>query len=543
MPTPGSITIARGTRDLDVVLRYANRHGLIAGATGTGKSVSLMLLAEQFSRQGVPVFVADIKGDLAGLSQAATPSDKLRNRLKMMGIENTWQPKSNPVVFWDLYGINGHPLRTTITEMGPILMARLLELNEVQEGVLNIVFRVADDEGLLLIDLSDLRAMLTYVAENAREISQQYGLVSSTSIAAVQRSLLSLEDAGGTDFFGEPAFELSEFFRIDPQGRGVINLMSAEQLVLKPRLYSSFLLWLLSELFEQLPEVGDLDKPRMVFFFDEAHLLFHDAPSALVQRVEQVVRLIRSKGVGVYFCTQNPDDVPNTILGQLGHRIQHALRAFTPRDQKAVRSAAETFVVNPNLKVVDAIIALNVGEALVSFLEEGGRPAMVERAWIMTPECRIGTITPEERSALRAQSPVGTKYDEPIDRESAFEILKARAEAPTEAAPPDTPPAAGGGWSLNWPWAKPGEAAPPAAPAPSSTRLPRQSGTRNPRIVTSSPRSAPAPRQPPAPKPAPAPRASNRQGVGETFAKSVVRTVGSQLGRQILRGIFGSMKR
>jgi DNA helicase HerA-like ATPase len=532
MNEPGKITIARGQRDLDVVLRYANRHGLIAGATGTGKSVSLMVLAEQFSRNGVPVFVADIKGDLAGLSQAAAPSDKLLNRLKLLGIENIWRPGANPVVCWDLYAVNGHPLRTTVSEMGPILMARLLELNEIQEGVLNIVFRVADDEGMLLIDINDLRAMLNYVAENAKDISQQYGLVSSTSIAAVQRSLLSLEDAGGRDFFGEPAFELAEFFRIDPQGRGVINLMSAEQLVLKPRLYSSFLLWLMSELFEQLPEVGDLDKPRMVFFFDEAHLLFHDAPTAMVQRIEQVVRLIRSKGVGIYFCSQNPDDVPNNILGQLGHRIQHALRAFTPRDQKAVKSAAETFVANPALNVVDAITQLNVGEALVSFLEEGGRPAMVERAWVMTPGCRIGAISTEERAALRAQSPVGTKYDAPIDRESAFEILKARSEPPA-AAPEPAPKESDGGWSLNWPWGKPAPSAPAPAPPPAPSPRPR----------SSTPRSAPAPRPAPAPRQPPAPRPSNRQGVGETLAKSIARSVGSTLGRQILRGIFGSMRR
>ncbi len=331
--------IARGARGLSLLTRYANRHGLIAGATGTGKSVSLMLLAEEFSKRGVPVFLADVKGDLAGLSQSAVISDKLRNRLKLLGIEDQWKPGANPVVFWDIYGQNGHPLRTTISEMGPILLSRLMELNEVQAGVLNIVFRVADEEGLLLLDLPDLRAMLNYVAENAKAISAEYGLVSATSIAAVQRALLGLEDAGARSFFGEPAFELRDFFAIDPAGRGVINVMSAEQLIMKPKLYSSFLLWLLSELFEQLPEVGDLDKPRLVFFFDEAHLLFDDAPPSLVQRVEQVVRLIRSKGVGVYFCSQNPDDVPGDILGQLGHRIQHALRAFTPRDQKAVKTA------------------------------------------------------------------------------------------------------------------------------------------------------------------------------------------------------------
>lgn len=522
MTQPGLLPIARGPRDLVLLSKYANRHGLIAGATGTGKSVSLMLLAEEFSKQGVPVFLADVKGDLAGLSQPATLSDKLRNRLKLLGIEQSWQAGANPVVCWDIYGQNGHPLRTTISEMGPILLARLLELNEVQEGVLNIAFRVADEEGLLLIDLADLRALLNYVAENAKAISQEYGLVSSASIAAVQRALLGLEDAGAKAFFGEPAFELGEFFRVDPQGRGVINLMSAEQLILKPKLYSSFLLWLLSELFEQLPEVGDLDKPRLVFFFDEAHLLFQDAPASLVQRVEQVVRLIRSKGVGVYFCSQNPDDVPNAILGQLGHRVQHALRAFTPRDQKAVRTAAETFVPNPALKVADVITQLGVGEALVSFLEEGGRPGMVERAFVLTPGCRIGAITPEERQALRAASPVGAKYDQAIDRESAYEVLKQRSEA--AEAPATPPPAAeSGGWTLNWPWAS----KPQPAPAPAPTPRPR----------------APAPRPAPAPRAPAAPRASSRQSVGEAFAKSMVRTVGNQLGRQVVRGLLGAILR
>ncbi|MCP5474118.1 MAG: DUF853 family protein [Rhodanobacteraceae bacterium] len=523
MTTPGLIPIARGSRDLSVLTRYANRHGLIAGATGTGKSVSLMLLAEEFSKQGVPVFLADVKGDLAGLSQAAVLGDKLRNRLKMLGIEDSWKPGANPVVFWDIYGKNGHPLRTTITEMGPILLARLMDLNDVQSGVLNVVFRVADQEGLLLIDLPDLRAMLNYVSENAKSISAEFGLVSSTSIAAVQRALLGLEDVGARAFFGEPAFELKDFFRIDPQGRGVINMMSAEQLILKPQLYSSFLLWLLSELFEQLPEVGDLDKPRLVFFFDEAHLLFDGAPPSLVQRVEQVVRLIRSKGVGVYFCSQNPDDIPNDILGQLGHRVQHALRAFTPRDQKAVKTAAETFVPNPKLDVVAAITELGVGEALVSFLTEGGRPEMVERAWILTPGCRIGAITEEERQAVRAQSPIGTKYDEAIDRESAYEVLKQRAEPPAAApAAPEVPASDGGGWSLNWPWGKP--ETPPPAPAP-----------------------APRPRAPAAPRPAPAAkpasRGRQREGVGEAFAKSVARSVGSQFGRQLLRGILGALTR
>lgn len=533
----GQLPLARGDRDLSLLLRYANRHGLVAGATGTGKSVSLMVLAEGFSRAGVPVFLADVKGDLAGLSQAAVRSDKLNNRLKMLGIEDSWKAEAHPVVFWDIYGVKGTPLRTTISEMGPLLLARLLELNEVQEGVLNIAFRVADDEGLLLLDLDDLRAMLAFVAENAKDISSRYGLVSSASIAAVQRALLQLEDAGARQFFGEPAFELRDFFQVDGQGRGVINIMAAEQLILKPRLYSSFLLWLLSELFEQLPEVGDLDKPQLVFFFDEAHLLFDDAPPSLVQRVEQVVRLIRSKGVGIYFISQNPDDVPNTILGQLGHRVQHALRAFTPRDQKAVKTAAETFVPNPKLKVAEVITQLGVGEALVSLLEDGGRPGMVERAWVLAPGCRIGAISDEERAAVRARSPVGPKYDTPLDRESAFEILKRRAEAPEEAPPETEQAPAQPGWTLNWPWGQSGGSAPqggglPPPPPPTRTQAPARTQS-PPRSSTS----RQAPRQPAAP------RGSNRQSVGEAFAKSVARTVGNQLGRQVMRGLLGAILR
>jgi DNA helicase HerA-like ATPase len=531
MPQTLQLPIALTERELSIQARYANRHGLIAGATGTGKSVSLMVLAERFSQAGVPVFVADVKGDLAGLSQAAVLTDKLRNRLKLLGIEQRWTADANPVVFWDLFGQNGHPLRTTISEMGPILLARLLELNEVQSGVLQIAFRVADDEGLLLLDLNDLRALLVYVAENAKDISTRYGLVSTASIAAVQRALLGLEDQGAAAFFGEPAFELQDFFRLDPRGRGVINVLSAEQLILKPRLYSSFLLWLLSELFEQLPEVGDLDRPRFVFFFDEAHLLFDDAPAALQQRIEQVVRLIRSKGVGVYFCSQNPDDVPNEILGQLGHRIQHALRAFTPRDQKAVRSAAETFVPNPRLDVARVITELAVGEALVSFLEEGGRPAMVERAWVLPPGCRIGAITSEERAAVRARSPIGGKYDVPVDRESAFEILARRTATAPETAP-TAQSAPSGGWTLNWPWGS--QPAPAPAPPPPARTRSRQTSAR---------RSAPAPRAKPAPKPRAQPPASPRQSVGEAFVRSLARSVGSRLGHQIVRGLLGAILR
>jgi uncharacterized protein len=515
-----AIPVARGQQDYCVLSKFGNRHGLIAGATGTGKSVSLQVLAEGFSQRGVPVFMADVKGDLAGMSQTAQSSERLSNRLKLLGI-NDFAPAASPVVFWDIFGQKGHPLRSTISEMGPILLARVLELNDTQAGVLNVVFRVADDEGLLLLDLADLRAMLSFVSENAKTISAQYGLVATQTIAAIQRSLLALEDSGGAMFFGEPAFELRDLFAIAPSGKGVVNIMAADQLILKPKLYSTFLLWLLSELFEQLPEVGDLDKPRMVFFFDEAHLLFTDAPPALVQRVEQVVRLIRSKGVGIYFISQNPDDVPDTILGQLGNRIQHALRAFTPRDQKSVRVAAETFVTNPALDTVSVITQLGVGEALVSFLTESGVPSMVERAYIMPPGSRIGAITDAERQQTMAASPVVGKYDAAIDRESAFEVLKARHEQP-EAPPIPAEAAAApasGGWSLSWPWGNnSATTTPPPIPA---TRAP---------AAASKTRTA-------------APRASQRQSVTETFAKSVVRTVGSNIGKQVIRGLLGALIR
>ncbi|MEO5625849.1 MAG: helicase HerA-like domain-containing protein, partial [Dokdonella sp.] len=383
------ILIGKGDNEVYLLPKYANRHGMIAGATGTGKSVSLMLLAEGFSKLGVPVFLADVKGDLAGLAEAGVMSDKLKARIAKLG--TSWTANANPVVFWDIYGKLGHPVRTTISEMGPSLLGRLLELNDIQAGVLEIVFKAADDEGLLLLDIKDLRALLVWASDNAKDLSQHYGLVSPTSIAAIQRGLLSLEQAGADQFFGEPALDLADLMRSDLSGRGVVNILAADQLILKPKLYTTFLLWMLSELFEKLPEVGDLDKPKLVFFFDEAHLLFDDAPPALRQRVEQVVRLIRSKGVGVYFCSQNPDDLPDVILGQMGNRIQHALRAFTPRDQKAVKAAAETFAPNPKVNVVDAITQLGVGEALVSTLQEGGVPLPVERAMIASPGCRIGT--------------------------------------------------------------------------------------------------------------------------------------------------------
>ncbi|WP_101924682.1 MULTISPECIES: helicase HerA-like domain-containing protein [Luteimonas] len=420
--------------------KLGNRHGLVAGATGTGKTVTLMTLAEGFSRIGVPVFMADVKGDVAGLAVAGTHTDALRQRAADLGVDG-YTAEASPVLLWDLYGVSGHPVRTTVSEIGPTLLGRILDLNDTQSGVLDIVFKLADDRGLLLLDLDDLRALLTLVAGERKAVSTEYGLVSAPSIGAIQRALLRLEQDGGTQFFGEPALELSDLMRTQVDGRGVIGILAADRLVLKPRLYSTFLLWLLSELFETLPEVGDLDKPKLVFVFDEAHLLFDDAPPALQQRIEQVVRLVRSKGVGVYFCSQFPDDVPGNVLGQLGNRVQHALRAFTPRDQKAVRTAAETFVPNPGLDVAAAISQLGTGEALVSMLQEKGVPMPVERTLIAPPRCRMGAITDAERQQVRAGSPVGAKYDTAIDRESAAETLAARAQAATDAA--DAPPARG----------------------------------------------------------------------------------------------------
>ena len=502
-----------GKGDIDVFLRgkYANRHGMIAGATGTGKSVSLMLMAEGFSKLGVPVFLSDAKGDLAGLAQAAVQSDRLQARIDKLGI--AWTPAANPVVFWDIYGKLGTPVRTTISEMGPILLARLFELNDTQSGVLEVVFRVADDEKMLLLDLKDLRAILNYVGSNAKAISVKYALVSPASIAAIQRSLLSMESAGGDVFFGEPALDLADFMRQDMSGRGIINVLAADQLILKPKLYSTFLLWLLSELFENLPEVGDLEVPKLVFFFDEAHLLFNDAPPALVQRVEQVVRLIRSKGVGVYFCSQNPDDIPSLILGQMGNRVQHALRAFTPRDQKAVRAAAETFPPNPKVDVVGAITQLAVGEALVSTLQAGGIPLPVERALIAPPGSRIGTITDEERATIRRRSPVGARYDIAVDRESAFEILAKRTEESAAIAEKDA--------ASQSTTSKPGVSANDNGGGFMGTIKDMMLGS------------------------------GRRQGLIESFAKSAIRNAGSSVGRQIggatggkfVRGILGSLMR
>ncbi|MFK5596097.1 helicase HerA-like domain-containing protein [Methylobacterium sp. HMF5984] len=418
-----------------LTLKLANRHGLVAGATGTGKTVTLQVMAEGFSNAGVPVFAADVKGDLSGLAAAGESKPVFVKRAEELGI--AYEPDRFPTVFWDLFGEQGHPIRCTVTEMGPLLLARLLELNDTQEGVLNIAFRVADENQWPVIDLKDLRALLAFCSENLKTISGQYGHVSAASVGAIQRQLLMLENQNADRFFGEPALNLEDFMRTDRDGRGVVNILAADKLMQRPRLYASFLLWMLSELFEQLPEVGDLDKPKLVFFFDEAHLLFNDAPKALLDAVEQVVRLIRSKGVGVYFVTQNPLDVPETVLGQLGNRVQHALRAFTPRDQRAVKAAAETFRQNPGFDVAEAITQLGVGEALVSFLEPKGTPSVVERALIAPPQGRVGPLTPAERADLIARSPLRGKYDEAIDSESAYEMLAKRKNldaAPAEAA-------------------------------------------------------------------------------------------------------------
>ncbi len=431
-----AILIGKGETEQLLVLKRANRHGLIAGATGTGKTVTLQVLAEGFSRNGVPVFMADVKGDLSGMAMAGSPQHKaheiLAKRAADMGLTD-WAYKDNPVTFWDLFGEQGHPVRTTVSEMGPLLLARLMGLNETQEGVLAIAFKIADDDNLLLLDLKDLQAMLMYVGEHADEISTKYGNVTKASVGAIQRQLLQLDSQGGAHFFGEPALDIKDMMTVADDGRGMINILAADKLMASPKLYSTFLLWLLSELFETLPEVGDPDKPKMVFFFDEAHLLFDEAPKALLEKIEQVVRLIRSKGVGVYFVTQNPIDVPETVAGQLGNRVQHALRAFTPRDQKAVKAAAETFRVNPKINVETAITELAVGEALVSLLQGDGTPSIVDRAFIRPPCSRLGPVTPQERKIFLDTSAVAGKYEAVVDRESAYELLSSKAASQAEA--------------------------------------------------------------------------------------------------------------
>jgi hypothetical protein len=474
--------IAKGEHPLYLLPSMANRHGLIAGATGTGKTVTLQVIAEQFSALGIPVFMADVKGDLAGISQPGTASPKIVDRIAKLAL-GTFPFAGSPVTFWDVFGEHGHPVRATVSEMGPLLFSRLLNLNEIQSGVLSAVFRIADDNGLLLLDLKDLRAMLDHVGTNAATFRTKYGNISAASIGAVQRGLLTLEDQGGNLFFGEPALDLDDLMQTDSEGRGMVNILTADKLLQSPKIYATFLLWLLSELFERLPEVGDVEKPRLAFFFDEAHLLFDEAPKQLLEKIEQVIRLIRSKGVGVYFITQNPLDVPDTVLGQLGNRVQHALRAFTPRDQKAVAAAAETFRANPKLKVEKAITELGVGEALVSFLDAKGVPGIVERAFVCPPHSQIGPVTPAQRKSLIDDSLVAGHYENAVDRESAYEKLSARTVVRT------------GGGTI------PEEAPSPGPPRPG--------------------------RQP--------------ESMFEAMAKSAVRAAGSQIGRQIIRGVLGSI--
>lgn len=429
MSTP--LLIAR-TRDNEQFLlpAMANRHGLITGATGTGKTVTLQKLAESFSRIGVPVFMADVKGDLSGIAREGIGSEKLLERLKNIGVTD-WQPESNPVVVWDIFGERGHPVRATVSDLGPLLLARLLDLNEVQTGVLNIIFRIADDQGLLLLDFKDLRAITQYIGDNAKSFQNQYGNISSASVGGIQRGLLTLEQQGAGHFFGEPMLDIKDWMRTDSNGKGIINILSAEKLYQMPKLYAATLLWMLSELFEQLPEAGDLEKPKLVFFFDEAHLLFSDAPQVLLDKIEQVIRLIRSKGVGVYFVSQNPADIPDNVLGQLGNRVQHALRAFTPKDQKAVKAAAQTMRTNPAFDTEAAIQALGTGEALISFLDAKGSPSMVERAMVIAPNSRMGPISDDERNGLINHSPVYGKYEDQVDRESAFEMLQKAVQTRT----------------------------------------------------------------------------------------------------------------
>ncbi|MFU0910914.1 helicase HerA-like C-terminal domain-containing protein [Kluyvera intermedia] len=439
MSTP--LLIAR-TQDTQLVLlsNMANRHGLITGATGTGKTVTLQKLAESFSEIGVPVFMADVKGDLTGIAKEGQASEKLLTRLNNIGVTD-WEPHANPVVVWDIFGEKGHPVRATVSDLGPLLLARLLNLNEVQSGVLNIIFRIADDQGLLLLDFKDLRAITQYIGDNAKTFQNQYGNISTASVGAIQRGLLTLEQQGAEHFFGEPMLDIKDWMRTDSNGKGIINILSAEKLYQMPKLYAASLLWMLSELYEQLPEAGDLDKPKLVFFFDEAHLLFSDAPQVLLDKIEQVIRLIRSKGVGVYFVSQNPSDIPDAVLGQLGNRVQHALRAFTPKDQKAVKTAAQTMRANPAFNTEQAIQELGTGEALISFLDAKGSPSIVERAMVIAPDSRMGPVTDDERNGLINNSPLYGKYEDEVDRESAFEMLQKGVE--NSAGQADAPPAKG----------------------------------------------------------------------------------------------------
>jgi DNA helicase HerA-like ATPase len=515
----------------ELLLKYGNRHGLVTGATGTGKTVTLQILAEGFSNQGVPVFCADIKGDLSGIAMIGETKDFLVARAEAIKLE-PYQFQEFPVIFWDLFGEQGHPIRATVSEMGPLLLSRLMNLSEAQEGIINIAFRIADEEGLLLLDLKDLQALLANIAERADELSARYGNVTKPSVGAIQRTLLILEGQGAAHFFGEPALKISDLMRTTRDGRGAINVLAADKLMMNPRLYGTFLLWLLSELFEALPEVGDPDKPKLVFFFDEAHLLFDEAPKILVDRVEQVVRLIRSKGVGVYFVTQNPLDIPDTVLAQLGNRVQHALRAYTPREQKAVRTAADTFRPNPDFNCADAITKLSVGEALVSMLEAKAVPAMVQRTLIRPPASRLGPITPQERAKVQSESPISGQYDQTVDRESAFEMLQKRAIGEREDedrwSREQSRPSGGSRWTI--PGFGNDDPPPEDRDRPDDRNDDRY--RRDDRY-----RQAPSRRAPPQPRP------SNRQTVAEAAIKSVVRSVGSSVGRALVRGILGSLTR
>ena len=520
----GTVFVGRGSKPEVLTLALANRHGLVTGATGTGKTVTLQVLAEGLSRAGVSVFAADVKGDLSGVSERGEAKDAFVTRAKSLGFD--YEPDQFPVLFWDLFGEQGHPIRATISEVGPLLLSRLMDLNEVQEGVLNVCFRVADEQGLLILDLKDLRSMLGYISDHAAELTVRYGNVSKATIGTIQRQLLVLENQGGNEFFGEPALALKDFIRTDRDGRGFINILAADKLMESPRLYATFLLWLLSELFEELPEVGDQPKPKLCFFFDEAHLLFNEAPKALLDKIEQVVRLIRSKGVGVYFVTQNPLDVPDKVLAQLGNRVQHALRAFTPRDQKAVKAAAETFRPNPKLDTAKVIMELGKGEALVSFLEGNGTPSMVERCMIRPPSGRLGPITPDERKALMAKSPVKGKYDQAIDTESAYEVLQKRLQSGATAGP-----IAG----------SPGEAAPAggfgAVLAAIGAMLASLFGTNRPRGKRLSPGQLVA-RE--------VTRSVTNRVAGQIAAdigKSIGGKTGSSVGRAIVRGTMGGILR
>jgi hypothetical protein len=514
MPDP--ILVARNS-DVECVLQpsLVNRHGLITGATGTGKTITLQAIAERLSAIGVPVFMADIKGDLTGISQRGAVGAKLAAVLAERGLEAP-APTRCPTTLWDVFGEQGHPVRATVSDMGPLLITRMLALNDIQAGVLSLVFKIADDRGLLLLDLKDLRAMLQHVGDNAAEFQTEYGNISAASIGAIQRGLMQIEQQGGTSFFGEPMLSIADFMQT-VDGQGVINILAADKLLQSPRLYATFLLWMLSELFEFLPEVGDLEQPKLVFFFDEAHLLFKDAPTALVERIELVVRLVRSKGVGVYFVTQNPLDIPDTVLGQLGNRVQHALRAFTPRDQKAVKTAADTMRPNPKLDIAAAITELAVGEALVSFLDAQGRPSITERVFVLPPGSQIGPITPEQRAALRADSLVAGVYEKAVDRDSAYETLKGRvASAPAQAgAAPPLPPTPTAG------------AIPPAPAAPGRSATEIAGGMLGGlgSVLFGST----------------GPRGGHHEGLAESAARSAMRSIGSSVGREIIRGVLGSI--